>query len=59
MWVMVKMVNVLLAVVACVAFLLIAYQADPPSAVHNPNPMQQNQEQFTRMQPPYYANSNK
>lgn len=54
-----KILNLLLIVAACFFLLLIAFDADVPSATADPNPMKQNQDQFTRMQPTYYAETSK
>lgn len=55
-----KILNLLLIVAACCFLLLIAFDADSPtSTAADPNPMKQNQDQFTRMQPTYYAEISK
>jgi hypothetical protein len=54
-----KILNLLLVVATCFFLLLIAFDADAPSATADPNPMKQNQDQFTRMQPTYYAETSK
>lgn len=54
-----KILNLLLIVAACCFLLLIAFDAESPSTVADPNPMKQNQDQFTRMQPTYYAETSK
>ncbi|MDQ0873718.1 hypothetical protein QFZ77_002377 [Paenibacillus sp. V4I3] len=56
---MMKILNLLLVVAACFFLLLIAFDADSPSTAADPNPMKQNQDQFTRMQPTYYAETSK
>ncbi|MDD9265970.1 hypothetical protein ACFPES_02880 [Paenibacillus sp. GCM10023248] len=52
---MMKILNVLLVIAACLFLLFIAFEADPPSQESEPNPMKQNQDQFTRIQQTYYA----
>ncbi|GGI44183.1 hypothetical protein GCM10008018_05830 [Paenibacillus marchantiophytorum] len=56
---MMKFLNVLLVLAACCFLLMIAFAADSPSDMTDPNPMKQNQEQFARMQPTYYAENAK
>lgn len=54
-----KILNLLLVMAACFFLLLIAFDADSPSTAADPNPMKQNHDQFTRMQPTYYAETSK
>ncbi|WNR43402.1 hypothetical protein [Paenibacillus roseipurpureus] len=42
--------DLIVAIAVCFAFLCLAYQAETPHPVTDPNPMKQNQEQFARMQ---------
>lgn len=56
---MIKILNVLLVAAACCFLLLVAFHANSPGSFVDPNPMKQNQEQFTRMQPTYYAETSK
>lgn len=56
---MIKILNVLLVAAACCFLLFIAFNANSPDSTADPNPMKQNQEQFTRMQPTYYAETSK
>ncbi|MCY9663603.1 hypothetical protein M5X11_01215 [Paenibacillus alginolyticus] len=56
---MMKILNLLLIMAACCFLLLMAFDADSPSTAADPNPMKQNQDQFTRMQPTYYAETSK
>lgn len=56
---MIKILNVLLVAAACCFLLLMAFNANSPGTAADPNPMKQNQEQFTRMQPTYYAEISK
>ncbi|SDN22965.1 hypothetical protein SAMN04487897_102219 [Paenibacillus sp. yr247] len=56
---MIKILNLLLIVAACCVLFLIAFDAESPSTAADPNPMKQNQEQFARIQPTYYANTSK
>lgn len=52
-----KILNVIFAITVCTIFLLIAYGADGPDTIQEPNPMKQNQEQFTRMKLTNYTES--
>lgn len=56
---MMKILNLLLVIAACFYVLVIAFDAESPSKSADPNPMKQNQEQFTRIQPMYYADNSK
>jgi hypothetical protein len=54
-----KILNLLLVCAACFFLLLLAFGADSPSPTADPNPMKNNQEQFARIQPAYYAETSK
>ncbi len=60
-----RVLNLLLVCTAFFLLLVLAFNAESPgSAVSstttpNPNPMKQNQEQFARIQPAYYAETAK
>ncbi|WP_187274427.1 hypothetical protein [Paenibacillus sp. N3.4] len=56
---MIKILNLLFIVAACFTLLVMAFDADSPGTAADPNPMKQNQEQFVRMQPTYYAETTK
>ncbi|NEW07818.1 hypothetical protein GK047_17600 [Paenibacillus sp. SYP-B3998] len=56
---MMKILNLLLICVACFFLLLLAFDSDSPATPKDPNPMKSNQEQFTRIQPTYYAETSK
>ncbi|MFD0692525.1 hypothetical protein ACFQZT_00305 [Paenibacillus sp. GCM10027628] len=54
-----KILNLLLICAACCVLFLLAFGADSPGSSADPNPMKQNQEQFARIQPAYYADNSK